>query len=45
MTQATARASATLRNFVNGKHTDPCEGAYSEVVDPSMPLGSIVPFA
>ena len=26
---------ARLRNFVNGKHTDPCEGAYSDVVDPS----------
>jgi betaine-aldehyde dehydrogenase len=25
----------TLRNFVNGKHTDPCEGGYSHVVDPS----------
>jgi len=24
-----------LRNFVNGKHTDPWEGAYSDVVDPS----------
>ena len=26
---------ARLRNFVNGRYTDPCEGAYSEVVDPS----------
>jgi betaine-aldehyde dehydrogenase len=26
---------ARLRNFVNGKYTDPCEGAYSEVIDPS----------
>src|SRR5277367_2898534 len=24
-----------LRNFVNGRYTDPCEGAYSEVIDPS----------
>ena len=24
-----------LRNFVNGKHTDPREGRYSDVVDPS----------
>ena len=28
-------AHLTLRNFVNGKHADPCEGAYSHVVDPS----------
>jgi betaine-aldehyde dehydrogenase len=28
-------AHVTLRNFVNGKHTDPCEGGYSHVVDPS----------
>ncbi len=28
-------AHVTLRNFVNGKHADPCEGAYSHVVDPS----------
>ena len=26
---------AQLRNFVNGKHTDPREGRYSDVVDPS----------
>ena len=26
---------APLRNFVNGKHTDPREGRYSDVVDPS----------
>jgi hypothetical protein len=26
---------ARLRNFVNGKHTDPCEGAHTEVIDPS----------
>jgi len=26
---------ARLRNFVNGKHVDPIEGAYSDVVDPS----------
>src|SRR6202020_2317240 len=26
---------ARLRNFVNGRYTDPCEGGYSEVVDPS----------
>src|ERR1700684_2714435 len=26
---------ARLRNFVNGRYTDPCEGAYSEVIDPS----------
>jgi betaine-aldehyde dehydrogenase len=26
---------ARLRNFVNGSYTDPCEGAYSAVVDPS----------
>src|SRR6202020_3673014 len=26
---------ARLRNFVNGVYTDPCEGAYSEVIDPS----------
>jgi betaine-aldehyde dehydrogenase len=32
---ATTTRAATLRNFVNGKHTDPCEGAYSDVVDPS----------
>jgi len=31
----TDRAHVTLRNFVNGKHTDPCEGGYSHVVDPS----------
>ena len=24
-----------LRNFVNGKQTDPCEGGYSQVIDPS----------
>ena len=24
-----------LRNFVNGKYTDPRDGAYSDVVDPS----------
>jgi betaine-aldehyde dehydrogenase len=29
----------TLRNFVNGKHSDPCEGAYSEVIDPSTGRG------
>jgi betaine-aldehyde dehydrogenase len=28
-------AQATLRNFVNGKYTDPSEGTYSDVVDPS----------
>jgi len=28
-------AHVTLRNFVNGKHADPCEGGYSHVVDPS----------
>jgi betaine-aldehyde dehydrogenase len=27
---------ARLRNFVNGRYTDPCEGAYSEVIDPSV---------
>jgi len=26
---------ARLRNFVNGKYVDPCEGGYSEVIDPS----------
>jgi betaine-aldehyde dehydrogenase len=26
---------ASLRNFVNGKHTDPRDGRYSDVVDPS----------
>ncbi|HTU07265.1 MAG TPA: aldehyde dehydrogenase family protein, partial [Trebonia sp.] len=26
---------APLRNFVNGKHTDPRDGTYSDVVDPS----------
>jgi betaine-aldehyde dehydrogenase len=26
---------ARLRNFVNGRYTDPCEGGYSEVIDPS----------
>jgi hypothetical protein len=26
---------ARLRNFVNGKHTDPLDGTYSDVVDPS----------
>jgi len=26
---------ARLRNFVNGKYADPCEGGYSEVIDPS----------
>ena len=26
---------APLRNFVNGKYTDPRDGAYSDVVDPS----------
>jgi len=26
---------ARLRNFVNGKHADPIEGTYSDVVDPS----------
>ena len=26
---------AQLRNFVNGKHTDPRDGRYSDVVDPS----------
>ena len=26
---------APLRNFVNGKHTDPRDGRYSDVVDPS----------
>jgi betaine-aldehyde dehydrogenase len=26
---------ARLRNFVNGKHADPIEGMYSDVVDPS----------
>jgi betaine-aldehyde dehydrogenase len=26
---------ASLRNFVNGKHTDPRDGGYSDVVDPS----------
>jgi betaine-aldehyde dehydrogenase len=26
---------ARLRNFVNGRYADPCEGAYSEVIDPS----------
>src|ERR1700733_10000801 len=25
----------TLRNFVNGKYTDPRDGHYSDVVDPS----------
>jgi betaine-aldehyde dehydrogenase len=34
MTHATP-SSVTLRNFVNGKHTDPFEGGYSHVVDPS----------
>src|ERR1700733_1091044 len=24
-----------LRNFVNGRYADPCEGGYSEVIDPS----------
>ena len=28
-------AHVRLRNFVNGKHIDPCEGGYSHVVDPS----------
>ena len=28
-------AQAPLRNFVNGKYTDPHDGAYSDVVDPS----------
>ena len=28
-------AQAPLRNFVNGKYTDPRDGAYSDVVDPS----------
>src|ERR1700734_1292554 len=27
---------ARLRNFVNGRYTDPCEGGYSEVIDPSV---------
>ena len=26
---------ASLRNFVNGKHTDPRDGQYTDVVDPS----------
>jgi betaine-aldehyde dehydrogenase len=26
---------ARLRNFVNGRYADPCEGGYSEVIDPS----------
>ena len=28
-------AQAPLRNFVNGKYTDPRDGVYSDVVDPS----------
>src|SRR5512146_525241 len=28
-------AQGRLRNFVNGGYTDPCEGAYSDVIDPS----------
>src|ERR1700722_751044 len=28
-------AYVTLRNFVNGKRANPCEGGYSHVVDPS----------
>src|SRR5580658_7226020 len=31
----TAITQARLRNFVNGKHTDPLDGTYSDVVDPS----------
>jgi betaine-aldehyde dehydrogenase len=27
--------SGRLRNFVNGKYADPCEGGYSDVIDPS----------
>ena len=34
-TQAAPAKAAPLRNFVNGKHTDPREGTYSDVVDPS----------
>jgi betaine-aldehyde dehydrogenase len=30
---------ARLRNFVNGKYTDPCEGGYSQVTDPSTGEG------
>ena len=30
---------ARLRNFVHGKRTDPCEAAYSEIVDPSTGKG------
>ena len=26
---------APLRNFVNGKYTDPRDGSYSDVIDPS----------
>ena len=35
MTMEAGMAHVTLRNFVNGKHTDPCEGTYSDVIDPS----------
>jgi betaine-aldehyde dehydrogenase len=30
---------ARLRNFVNGRYADPCEGGYSEVIDPSTGAG------
>jgi acyl-CoA reductase-like NAD-dependent aldehyde dehydrogenase len=30
-----ASAQRRLRNFVNGVYADPCEGAYSDVIDPS----------
>ncbi len=30
-----ASAQRRLRNFVNGAYADPCEGAYSDVIDPS----------
>jgi betaine-aldehyde dehydrogenase len=35
VTMEAGMAHVRLRNFVNGKHTDPCEGGYSHVVDPS----------
>src|SRR5579863_3328957 len=33
--QEAGMAQAPLRNFVNGKYTDPRDGVYSDVVDPS----------
>src|ERR1700761_8407974 len=33
--QEAGRTQETLRNFVNGKYTDPRDGQYSDVVDPS----------